>query len=58
MPKQIVELDVIRWKTGIDRWGMVIRYSDGLKHSYEVGNRLEAEQELARLKRLSALQRG
>jgi len=53
--RTIIEARVIPWEAvpgqeapGI--WGIAVRYSNGLGQAYQVGNRLEAERELARNK--------
>jgi hypothetical protein len=50
----VIEARVIPWEmvpgeeaTGI--WGIAVRYANGVRQAYQVGNRLEAERELAKI---------
>jgi hypothetical protein len=54
--QQILEVKVIRWPTAEDRWAVAIRYSNGLKQFYEVGDRAQAERERAQLERTMSAQ--
>jgi hypothetical protein len=48
---QIVEVQVIPWQAGENRWAIAIRYSNGLKQVFEVGDRPHAEREREELQR-------
>lgn len=49
--QQIVEVKVVPWPVAEGRWAVAIRYANGLKQIYEVGDRAEADGERARLER-------
>ena len=52
MPIQIIAVEVIRWGDWWDdRWAVAIRYSNGRRQVFQLGNRLQAEKEVDRLRR-------
>lgn len=52
MPIQIIAVEVVRWgEWWDDRWAVAIRYSNGRRQVFQLGNRLQAEKEVDRLRR-------
>jgi hypothetical protein len=52
MPIQIIAVEVVRWGDWWDdRWTVAIRYFNGRRQVFELGNRLQAEKEVDRLRR-------
>jgi hypothetical protein len=51
MARQIAEVRVIRRELAKDQWAVAVRYADGGKEAYPVGDRHAADAEAERLRR-------
>jgi hypothetical protein len=52
MPIQIIAVEVVRWGEWWDgQWAVAIRYSNGRRQVFKLGNRHQAEKEVDRLRR-------